>query len=182
MSKQTVCCNGCGSEFLKESKEVNRRRRAHHGCKFYCSKHCYEIHGDWSKNLGEHLGLPKSENLRVGSEKDEFSPFRYFARKSRARDKSSDLDLPFLKELWESQGGVCPLTGVTMFLHSSSLEWERDRDNPWKPSLDRVDPGVGYKKGNVRFITMIANFCKYTWGDSVVIEFCHRVNGKNPGF
>ncbi len=176
MSKKTVLCNGCDVEFHKETSEVNRRRKRDPNCNFYCSRECYDVSGNRSKNLKHHLGVPNLGNLRRGSNKDPFSPFRYFMRKANSRKYETDLDLPYLKALWEKQGGFCPLTGTKMGLPESGREWERDKGNPWKPSLDRIDSSKGYFKGNVRYIVCIANLCKNSWSDDVVVEFCQRVS------
>ena len=179
MAKQKLSCDGCGSEFLKENKEVNRRRKKNPECNFYCSVECYEANGDRQSNLGEHLGVPKPGNLKVGSKPGPFSPFRYFMRKARSRNHPTSIDLPYLENLWEEQGGICPLSGVEMKLYKTGREWERDKNNPWKPSLDRMDPHKGYVVGNVRFVTYIANMCKKCWSDEVVVDFCKRVADHN---
>lgn len=56
-------------------------------------------------------------------------------------------------------------------LHHKDLEWpeycpilgvklERGGDRSNSPSLDRIDPSVGYVKGNVRVISKLANGMK----------------------
>lgn len=179
MAKEILSCDGCGCEFLKESKEVNRRRKKNLDCKFYCSVECYKANGDRKSNLGEHLGVPKLENLKVGSKPDPFSPFRYFMRKAKSRKHPTDIDLSYLRDVWEEQGGVCPLSGLKMQLHKTGKDWEGDTNNPWKPSLDRIDPDRGYVVGNIRFVTYIANMCKKRWSDDVVVEFCKVVADHN---
>ena len=177
MSPFTVltCCN-CDKVFEKRTAEVTRQRKKTPGYPFYCSRKCFFDHKG-KFNLGEALGKGNPALLDPANRKDDFSPFRYFLRKARARSGHScmDLNLPYLMELWSSQKGTCPITGTAMILPRTSLEWENDKANPWKPSLDRIDPKKGYVQGNVRFITNISNLCKNVWEDSVVVEFCNRV-------
>lgn len=179
-STTTLTCTGCGTAFKKASKEVNRQRRKNPKHPFYCSRGCFaESKGKYS--LGEDLGCGRVEHLDAGNLRDEFSPFRYFLNKARNRKHETDLDLPYLKALWEEQEGRCPLSGVQMVKHPTTQAWQWDTRNPWKPSLDRIDSRRGYIKGNVRFIVSIANFCKQGWDDDVVIEFCRRVAGGGSG-
>ena len=95
--------------------------------------------------------------------------------KARNRAHATDLDLPYLKELWEKQQGMCPLSGITMELPVNLLAWTRDKGNCWKPSLDRIDSSKGYVRGNVRYIVNIANMCQQSWGDVEVVAFCKAV-------
>src|SRR3546814_15533675 len=46
---------------------------------------------------------------------------------------------------------------------------------PFAPSLDRIDSGQGYLKGNVRLVCTIANFALNQWGDSVLRRLAHGV-------
>jgi hypothetical protein len=63
-----------------------------------------------------------------------------------------------------------------MDLPRGGSQIESDKGNPWKVSLDRIDSDVGYLKGNVRFIILIANLCKQSWTDEGVIRFCNMVS------
>jgi hypothetical protein len=62
-----------------------------------------------------------------------------------------------------------------MDLPSDGLEWERRTGDPWKPSLDRIEGTRGYRRGNVRFVTVIANLAKSGFSDAAVIELCRDV-------
>ena len=62
-----------------------------------------------------------------------------------------------------------------MTLPDDGLEWERRKGDPWKPSLDRMEGKRGYTRGNVRFVTVIANLAKSAFTDAEVIEFCRDV-------
>jgi len=78
------------------------------------------------------------------------------ARK-RAKDKKIpfDLDYDYIRSIVTSH---CPIFGTP-------LEWSALRNNgniplPNSPSLDRIDPGRGYVKGNVWIISHRANQIK----------------------
>lgn len=42
-------------------------------------------------------------------------------------------------------------------------------------SLDRIDNSKGYLKGNVRFVSMMANLARSTFSDNELIRFCKSV-------
>lgn len=170
MSKILLKCEVCNKEFERSKKEYNRSKKL--GRRMFCSRAC--CGKGVSLNLGKDLGNGiLRENFTRSL--DEYSPFRYFIRKARNRSYDYDIDLEYLKNLWTSQDGICPISGIQMELYPSASAWEKDKGNPWKPSLDRIDSSKGYIKGNVRFICYIANMCKQDWPDEVLIEFCNKV-------
>ena len=52
-----------------------------------------------------------------------------------------------------------------------------ERRHPFSPSIDRIDSTKGYVKENVRIVWLIENYCKNSFTDDVVIEFCKRKLG-----
>jgi len=130
-------------------------------------------------NLGSHLGRGNASVLIADNRQDEYSPFRYFMRKARNRPQRTNLDLRYLKDLWEEQEGRCALSGLPLDLPRNSLAWEQRTGDPWKPSLDRVDSSRGYLKGNVRFVAMIANLAKQRFMDQELVAFCRAVASKH---
>tara|TARA_X000000950_G_scaffold234904_1_gene285076 strand:+ start:286 stop:492 length:207 start_codon:yes stop_codon:yes gene_type:complete len=48
-----------------------------------------------------------------------------------------------------------------------------------RASLDRVNSSKGYVKDNVRFIAVIANYCKHSFSDDEVKLFCKAVVENN---
>jgi len=179
MGTMTLVCCGCGEPFEKRIAEVNRQRKRNPDHPFYCSRQCYGEHG----MKGNCRGPGNPENLRAGNRQDKFSSFRYYMKKAKSREHkdTTDLDLEYLRNLWKEQEGRCALSGVVMSLPRNTLVWEQDRGNPWKPSLDRIDSNKGYLRGNVRFITVMANLCKQSFSDEEVIAFCRAVVSHHGG-
>ena len=66
-----------------------------------------------------------------------------------------------------------------MVLPRNTLAWETQTEDPWKPSLDRIDSSKGYLKGNVRFVTVMANLAKGTFSDAELVRFCQAVAAHN---
>lgn len=50
---------------------------------------------------------------------------------------------------------------------------------PDRASLDRIDSSIGYVKGNIQFISLIAQFAKNDFSDTEVINFCKAVANKS---
>lgn len=49
--------------------------------------------------------------------------------------------------------------------------------HPFKPSVDRIDNSKGYTIDNIRIVWQIENYCKNTYTQEDVIEFCKRKLG-----
>lgn len=174
----TLKCASCGLDYQKSVGEQNRCLKR--GLKSYCSRSCSTSASNKARrSRGEKVG--SYTHLIPGSLSDEFSPFRFHLKCVRARHKhhgfpETDLTLEYLKELWEIQKGVCPLTGWGMVLPPTLTAWNSHKMTKDTASLDRIRPKEPYAKGNVRFISHIANMAKHVYSDEDVIEFCKAVS------
>lgn len=164
-----IMCAECGKEAEKPDKEIRRQLKKNSEKVFFCSLSCAAI--KHNKDFPS-LGNIKNFKGKIGKELDQYSPFRYFLSKSKIRNKENNLDLEYLKNLWDEQNGICPFTGKELKLYKGSFQWQEDSYNPWKASLDRIDSSKGYIKGNVRYVCLIVNLAKHCWNDSVLIEMC----------
>jgi len=171
-----LSCSVCGKIFQKPKAEYNRRLRLGK-TDFACSLSCGAVLSN--KNFPR---PGNSKNISPGSEVDIYSSFRWFTARIRARTRLkgfSDIDEVYLKILWEQQEGLCPLSGKRIFLPRTTQGFEDNR-SPYNASLDRIDSNLGYIKGNVRFVSFIANCAKAGWEDQVVLEFCNAVYKTHP--
>lgn len=177
MSKINLVCPVCKVEFLRSKKEYNRSQKF--GRPSYCSRRCSGKANQ--KSLGEHLGNGRIENLinKTDNRRDEYSEFKWFMRcikrRKRERQREYDVDLPYLKQVWNEQKGICPLTGWKLELPKHSSNWKNKKNKMYRASLDRIDSEKGYIKGNIRYISVIANYCKNTFTDNEVKLFCEAV-------
>ena len=75
---------------------------------------------------------------------------------ARARSREEGLDYnitpDILRQQWKDQGGLCYWTAIAMTFDDNAAP-----RHPLKPSLDRIDPTVGYVAGNVVWATNFAN-------------------------
>lgn len=115
---------------------------------------------------------------------DEFSPFRYHlrnikrhARQTHSRNRVSpreiSITLEDLKNQWDKQKGLCPLTGWRMI---NPITINRVPPlSPRRASVDRIDSSKGYTKENIRFVCWMVQMAKHSFTDKEVIKFCQAV-------
>jgi hypothetical protein len=172
----TIVCATCGKETQKRATEIRRQKQK--GKKyFYCDLKCA------GKNNCSHLEkyIDEKSILRITKyqkTKDKYSQFRYHLNNAKKHTNSIhplDIDIEYLKKIWEKQKGLCAVTGVSLknkFIHTKKQKTEK---HPYQASLDRIDNNKGYIKGNVRFVALIFNYARNTFDDKQVIEFCKQV-------
>ena len=90
--------------------------------------------------------------------------------RSKKKNLYIDIDLEFLKELWNKQNGKCALTNFDMDCKITSK-----KENPYVLSLDRKDPAKGYTKDNVQLVCYSANVMKSTLSISELKKFCKAI-------
>lgn len=96
------------------------------------------------------------------------NPFKYYYRNCKRRNHEFNLDLDYLRELWNNQNGVCPYTKIKLTLNTHR---KQNKDFRYSASLDRIDSNKGYIKGNVQFISTAINYMKSTMSDEECKEF-----------
>ena len=152
----------CSKLFERRTTELKRNGKK--GAGVYCSLSCKAKH----KNNGK----ARPENLNSSNRLDIYSPFRNYLKLAKRRNKDSwdecNLTLEYLKDLWDKQQAICPVTGITMTMYPTT-NW--GRATPYQASLDRIDNDKGYIKGNVRFVVLIFNYARNTFADQDVIQF-----------
>ena len=80
----------------------------------------------------------------------------------KCRENNIPLTKEYLNNLFESQNGLCAITG-------DSLE------DINKASLDRINSNKPYIEGNVQWVTVQANKSKHILSMQELYEFCHKV-------
>ena len=175
-SYSLIKCEGCGKEFQKETRYVKSAQKK--GRKNYCTLSCH-AETTREEKLGEWVISQENKEFvkkMAGNRLDEYSPFRTLLKSCRTRKNKSgnskgefDLDLPYLKSLWEEQSGKCAITKVDLVLEPSY-------NKNFQASLDRIDSSKGYVKGNVRYISVSVNWLKNNMDDNHLREFIQICN------
>lgn len=88
------------------------------------------------------------------------------------RNRERGFDLPHFSEadlvaLWNRCGGRCALTGLAF--HGGRFGTGKAKRAFW-PSIDRIDPDVGYTRENCRLVLTAVNFALNAWGDEVFMR------------
>lgn len=109
----------------------------------------------------------KSEK-RSSSPKNFISGILNHAAK-RKQHLGFDIDLGFLLQLYEAQGGKCALSGVEMTYSAGN-----GRVNT-NISIDRIDSAKGYVRGNVQFVCDLVNRMKQDCDEEQFFDWCRRV-------
>jgi hypothetical protein len=176
ITKVKIKCKHCGNEIEKIKAEYDRRIKKK-SVGFFCNLKCSGLffkakHLD--KFKGNYSHLIKYQNNRL----DQYSPFKYHANKARSRSKQkgykTDLNAEYLKEVWDNQSGICPYTGIKMEISRTSRD-EDIKKTPIKASLDRIDPNIGYTKGNVEFVCYCVNVMKNDFSKKEMVNFINLI-------
>jgi hypothetical protein len=75
-----------------------------------------------------------------------------------------DLDLDWAMARYAEQGGRCAVSGVLLEFPPTG---QGPVPHPYAPSLDRVDPRLGYTKSNTRLVAVALNAGLGSWGEAV---------------
>ena len=183
MGTISVECDFCGKEFEKSKGEYNRRMRLGK-TKLFCSQSCSSKRPEniaHVKKIAPNYEISKHANNRL----DNLSNFRYYIKsmKNKGRKPVIDVDAAYLEEVWNSQNGICPFSGVKMTLRTHTNIAKGINNIPTSPyiaSVDRIDNDKGYEKGNIRFISLMANYARNAFSDKELIDFCKAVVYNSP--
>ena len=99
---------------------------------------------------------------------DRLLSIRINAAKKRAIKKhlDFDIDVPFLKELWDKQKGLCNISKIPMTLYF------KNNVKNYNLSVDRIDSTKGYTKDNVQLVCDIINRMKLDLEMNKFVELC----------
>lgn len=161
-------CENCHCLFQKPLSEYNRNTNL--GRSNYCSRKCcgYACNKN-GKQKGNYESIKNYSNNRL----DEYTPFRYYLRNCKSRFKNFDLDLDYLKSIWDSQNGICPYSGAKLILST----YTKGHKNPiYSASIDRIDSSIGYIIGNIQFVSTAINYMKNTMSHEETMTLCKIIS------
>ncbi len=166
-TEEIICENPkCVKSFLKVLSEIKRTNKK--GGKHFCSLSC-SGKVNHRKNIDPKIA---KDNLLIGYNKsDKYTGLREHLRRAKYRNQDVDITLDDLLEQWDNQAGVCPYSGVNL-IHPIRM---KDEGLIYMASLDRVDSNIGYMKGNIQFISAVANMAKNNMTHEQMVEFCKLI-------
>ncbi len=155
---EVICCS-CNKSFLKDDSEV--KRNASINRKNYCSLSCFG-----KVNTKHFDGKRTTYQLKSSNRRDEYTGFREHLRRLKYRNREVDLTLEDLKEVFDSQNGVCVYSKVNLIAVPKT-----GKSNPiYTMSLDRKDSNIGYIKSNIQFISIAMNHLKNAMTEGQIQE------------
>ncbi len=131
-------------------------------------------HKTWRASTGKQYMNPKRVGLLKGvADKDKklVSIIRLRLRDAKERIRKynqieSNIDVDFLLQLYKNQGGKCAYLGTRL-----SLEKKQNKSI----SLDKIEPSLGYIKGNVQWVCWVVNRAKGDMTNEHFFAMCQRV-------
>jgi hypothetical protein len=159
MKYVAVECTECGVEFEKPIKEAGRSKKL--GRPHFCSRTCSTTHRNKNLPIEERLDKCYQIKRHANNRRDEYSPFRAYLNRGRCSLTlhKVEIDVKYLKQLWDKQKGICPYTGIKMILPETTDHYFKIRSLK-KASLDRIDSSKDYVEENVEFVCCGINMAK----------------------
>lgn len=159
-------CTICGQ--TKEVTEFLRDKSAQGGYRNQC-KECLR-----ERNNATYERRKDSYNASLRKFRDTVkgaTHVSYHAAMRRAKVESLpfDITLEYIRDLFEQQEGLCALSDRPM---SPKSGWD-------SPSLDKIDPNLGYTVGNVQWLTKRMNTIKGNLTGGEFLEMCRKVVEKS---
>jgi hypothetical protein len=94
-------------------------------------------------------------------------------RRSSNFEESFDIDFDHIFE--KLNKGTCEVTGIPFDFSKPSTSSK----NPYAPSIDRIDPKIGYTKANTRIVIWQYNLMKGELYDEEILNLCRLIVERN---
>lgn len=117
------------------------------------------------------IQISRKEKNRGSKDLNRLLYERFHGLKDRARKKDiqCNIDLQYLHELWNTQKGLCALSGIPMTYYFDSGRV------PTNVSVDRINSNLGYIKGNLQLVCMAVNQMKSDLTIEQLKYFCKSI-------
>lgn len=161
----TKICARCKKE--KDSSEFFTRKQAKDGLQYHCIECNRQADGRYKKS---DLGRSTVKNWRYSN------PAKHLLYAARRRAKRDNLPCTISEEdilIPE----FCPALGI-------KLEGGKGKigPSPSAPTLDKIDPSLGYVKGNIQVISHKANAMKNNASYDELVKFANWILGGQSDF
>ena len=148
------------SSFYGDSRTKNGIRSNCKKCygKRYKYVHSKQKNENWKKYASSEKGIV---TLLLSNARD----------RAKRTGKSFSIDKEWLLE--NIRKGKCELSGMP-FIFEKGVSGNY-RANPFGPSIDKIDPSLGYTKENCRIVCFCVNMARSDWGDDNLIKMCEAI-------
>ena len=117
--------------------------------------------------------LGKNNHSFKGHEELSATLYNGIKREAKYRNKSFDISMEYLWQLFVNQNRKCSLTGLELTFSKCSGQ------SDGTASLDRIDSTKGYIEGNVQWVHKKINMMKQTYSQDEFVELCKMVTEHN---
>lgn len=166
-------CSNCGKLASKKNSAFNKNLRIS-GNNFCCLSCANSFNG--RKDPTRRAHMLECSKKGISFRKSTFALTLRSARSNLSKRTGEKLeftiDHKYLKELWETQKGICPYTKIQLILPTI---YDRIKDKTIRASLDRIDSDKGYILGNVQFVSTPINLMKNTMSNEETINFINTI-------
>lgn len=163
---ESKSCSKCKE--IKQVEEFTKDKYSKSGYKSWCKK----CHRTFNK-LDREYANAAQEKFR-NSIKGISSTLLYSSlRRSINKNLEFNLDISWVYERVEKN--VCEISGLPFEKNKN----RKSLNNPFAPSIDRIDPNKGYTKDNCRLICFIINQAKSDYDDETLFKMCKAVTEFN---
>lgn len=169
-------CKDCNEEKLLEAFPKQQKNKVNFRLsgntdeyKPYC-KACYARRArEWRKKNPAYRGTGKV-NQYPAEDRALLSAIRSRVSDCKGRVKrkgiSLDIDADYMYQLYQQQAGLCAITGIKLTMMKGDHN---------TLSVDQIDSGQGYIKGNVQWVTWAVNRAKGDLDNETFIDMCQKV-------
>jgi len=185
--KITLICQFCKTDFFINFSRFKRGLSKNYVNFFCCKDHSSRYKKENNKNKNEWSDKKikwlnsdknkknlKTQSEKLSKEKAQDMGFRYLIYRVNNRCKQkkilNNIDVDYIKKIWSEQNGKCPYT-----------EWELElpqynkQKKPNMASIDRINSSLGYIKGNIRIVCLMANYAKNDFSEVEMEFFCQSL-------
>ena len=138
-----VYCAHCGTSFTKSTVAIDQEKKTQR--QHFCSLSCVN---DYNIALVESIEKELKAFNHILSLVDE-NPEKI--------KTSSDIDVLYLRTVLDNQNGKCIYSRIPLVLPTVGAETE---DVLYTAVIDKINPTVGYVKGNIQFISVAMSYIK----------------------
>lgn len=171
--KAVRLCPNCFKEYFKNYSKEHRAKNKEHYKEYRYSNYrknltkTRERNREYSKKYRSSY-VPRSvkynSNRTIPYADDHQNKLFWYFRNLRNGKKKLDYEL--LIKLWNTQNGLCAVSGLQMVL---------ERHNLKSASVDRIDSSIGYEDNNIQLVCKWVNFAKNDASNSEIVAIINEL-------
>ena len=152
-------CKHCGTEFMNTDFNSPGNNSLSSFCSRNCTRKYRYLTNPEAREREKKRGIKARTSLRGRAVvMHNHARARAAEARDRGREMVYDLEVEWIEE--KLKEGKCELTDIEFQITVG--------DNPYAPSLDRIDSSKGYTKDNVQVVVVAINMMRNRWDDDTI--------------